>query len=61
MDSAVGDLHLVTEEFRALAEAVRHHVLHPFFKALAVVRGDAVPMLGCAIVQVIDAVQVHVL
>lgn len=44
------------EELRALSEAVRNHILHPGLKAFTAFRGYAVPVLGCAIVQVIDAV-----
>ena len=53
--------HLVANELGAFPEAVRNLVLHPPLKPFPVLRRDAVPILGSPIVQVVDAVQVHIL
>ena len=51
----------MANELGALPEAVRNLVLHPPLETVPVLRWDAVPVLGSPIMQVVDAVQVHVL
>ena len=52
---------LVSDELRALLEALRKLSLHELFELLVVSEVNPVPELWLSMMQVVDAVQIHVL